>query len=512
MDGVSPHGENRRTPRGPAPTRRAGLRPALLGLGALALAGCATPPRADSEREVQRQVAAVAPAAGQAIDGALGADATAAEARMAALRAQPLTPQSAVEIALLRSPKVGAAFARLGLSRADLIGATRLSNPTLGGVRIGANGDYKTTLDFAFGLGDLMLLPSRRRLGTAEYERAQRQVAQEMLALVADVETAWYSAVSARQVATMRDAVANAAALSAELAQRFHEAGNITLLQLATERAAASQAKLAAAHSAVEARTQRLALLRMIGVGQDPAWTLADTLPKPTPAAADEAALLELAGRQRADLDAARREVALLDDALKVAHRWRLLGEVRLGGEREREASGEVLSGPTLELALPIFDQGQAGIARATARLEGSRAALRELELAVGDDVRTALDRWGTAAVAVEEYEKTLVPAQQTIVAQQQLRQNFMLIGQFELLLGKQQEYDAWQGYLEAIRDYWIARTDLERAIGGALPGAAPAGAPAIGPQDLPGMPEVPDLDRKGPTPAAAADHKESES
>ena len=247
-------------------------------------------------------------------------------------------------------------------------------------------------------------------------------------------------------------------------------------LQLATERAGASQAKLEAARAAVEARTQRLALLRTIGVGQDPAWTLPDTLPKPVPPQADEAALLELAQRQRADLDGARREVALLDDALRVARRWRLLGEVRIGGEREREASGEVLTGPTLELALPIFDQGQAGIARAAARLESSRAALRELELAVGDDVRTALDRWTTAALAVEEYEKTLVPAQQAIVAQQQLRQNFMLVGQFELLLAKQQEYDAWQGYLEAIRDYWIARTDLDRAIGGALPGAAATG------------------------------------
>jgi cobalt-zinc-cadmium efflux system outer membrane protein len=477
----------------------------LLGLGALALAGCATPPRADTERAVRDQVAAVSPAVVQGLDGALAGDAGAAEARVAALRAQPLTPQAAVEIALLRSPRVGAAFARLGLSRADLIGATRLSNPTLGAARLSADAGYRSTIDFALGLGDLLLLPTRRRLGAAGFAQTQRVVAQEMLSLVADVETAWYSAVSARQVATMRDAVANAAALSAELAQRFFEAGNVTPLQLATERAGASQAKIEAVRAAVVARTQRLALLRTIGVAQDPAWTLADTLPKPVAPQADEAALVALGQRQRADLDGARREVALLDDALGVARRWRLLGEVRIGGEREREPDGEVLSGPTLELALPIFDQGQAGIARATAQLEASRAALRDLELAVGNDVRSALDRWTTAAVAVEEYGRTLVPAQQAIVAQQQLRLNFMLVGQFELLLAKQQEYDAWQGYLEAIRDYWIARTDLERAIGGALPGAAAPGAPAIGPQDLPGMPAEPDLDRKRQPPAEPA-------
>ncbi len=497
-------GEARERPTRCGIARHAAPRiPAWIGVGVLALAGCSTPPRAAGEREVQRQVALASAAAGQALDATLTADAAASEARVTSLRAQPLTPAAAVEIALLRSPRVGAAFARLGLSRADLIGATRLPNPTLGGARIGADGAYKTTIDFALGLADLVLLPSRRRLGAAEYARAQRQVTQEMLTLVADVETAWYTAIGARQVATMRDAVAQAAALSAELAQRFFDAGNITPLQLATERAAASQARLEAVRAAVEARTQRLALLRTIGVGQDPAWQLADTLPKPAQPVVDEAALLQLARRQRADLDGSQREVALLDDALQVVRRWRLLGEVRIGGEREREASGEVLSGPTLELALPIFDQGQAGIARAAAQLAASRAALGELELAVGDDVRTALDRWSAAIAAVDEYEKVLVPARQQIVAQQQLRQNFMLIGQFELLLAKQEEYDAWQGYLEAIRDCWIARTDLERAIGGAMPGAAspsPApDSPSIGPQDLPGMPAAPDLDRKAP-------------
>jgi hypothetical protein len=70
-------------------------------------------------------------------------DAAAADTRLAALRARPLTPQAAVEIALLRSPRAGAAFARLGLARADLIGASRPSNPTLGGSRSAPTGSTR---------------------------------------------------------------------------------------------------------------------------------------------------------------------------------------------------------------------------------------------------------------------------------------------------------------------------------------------------------------------------------
>ena len=411
----------------------------------------------------------------------------------------------------MRSPRVGAEFARLGLARADLVGATRLPNPTLGASRLAADGGFRTTIDFALGLGDLLLLPARRRLGAADFERTQRLVAQQMLWLVADVETAWYAAVSARQVATLRDAVANAASLSAELAQRFFDAGNIIELQLVSERAAASQARIDAARAATEARRARLMLLRALGVAPEATWKVPDTLPRPVATPGDAAALLVLATRQRADLDAARREVALLEDALGVARRWRLLGEVRFGGEREREASGETLSGPTLELALPIFDQGQAGIARALGQLDASRAALRDLELSIGVDVRFALDQLETARIAVAEFEKTLVPSQQAVVAQQQLRQNFMLIGQFELLLAKQQEYAAYQGWFEALRDFWVAHTDLQRAIGGALPGTPTETTPTIGPQELPGMPAEPDLygsDRDGP----ALDGKEPQS
>jgi outer membrane protein, heavy metal efflux system len=45
-----------------------------------------------------------------------------------------------------------------------------------------------------------------------------------------------------------------------------------------------------------------------------------------------------------------------------------------------------------------------------------------------------------------------------------------MLIGVFELIQAKTQEYDAYQGYLEAIRDYWLARLDLMRVVGARLP------------------------------------------
>ena len=40
---------------------------------------------------------------------------------------------------------------------------------------------------------------------------------------------------------------------------------------------------------------------------------------------------------------------------------------------------------------------------------------------------------------------------------------------------------NAYREYIEATRDYWIARAELGRAIGGRLPGALTSAAPATG-------------------------------
>ena len=86
-----------------------------------------------------------------------------------------------------------------------------------------------------------------------------------------------------------------------------------------------------------------------------------------------------------------------------------------------------------------------------------------------------------SARAMVDIYREKLLPAREAVVAAQQLRFNFMLIGAFELLQGKREEHDAYQGYLEALSGYWVARAELARAIGGALPSDKNIGKAAVG-------------------------------
>jgi cobalt-zinc-cadmium efflux system outer membrane protein len=52
-----------------------------------------------------------------------------------------------------------------------------------------------------------------------------------------------------------------------------------------------------------------------------------------------------------------------------------------------------------------------------------------------------------------------------------------MLVGAFDVLLAKQQEFDTYGKYLKAVRDYWVIRAELRKAVGGRLPAAASGGS-----------------------------------
>ena len=80
-------------------------------------------------------------------------------------------------------------------------------------------------------------------------------------------------------------------------------------------------------------------------------------------------------------------------------------------------------------------------------------------------DTRTAFGRSQCSQILSRHHP----PLRQRIVDESQLYYNGMLIGVYELLFVKQNQINAGREYIEALRDYWITRSDLERAVGGRL-------------------------------------------
>lgn len=479
------------------------LRSVAVAAAALALAGCASLPSERGYAETHALIDAQRPlpADWSPLDRVATPD----------IPATPMGVDDVVMRAFFHNPRIREAYARLGIGRAELEEARRLANPTFGFARLSPQGGdgAQITRSLSLGLTDLLLLPARKRLAEGELDRLQKSVAGEVLALATEVEVAWYEAVGAAQIAAMRDLVAQAAERSAELAQRFFDAGNINRLQLEQERAAATQARIEALAAGADALRARSALGGLIGLPSGADWRLQTQLPAPRPAAFSADSLIPLALETRLDLAAAKQAVALREDALGVTRRWRWFGTVEVGYEREREIDGGITRGPSVALGLPLFNQGQGAVARAQAELLQARAELDAQVLAVQNAAHLGIERLTVAATIAERYRAELVPRREAIVARMQERVNYMLAGVFELLVSKQQEYDAYQAYLEAVRDYWTARAELRGAVGGRLPDDDQPLSPTVGVEAILPAASAAPMDHSahgGATPATEAD------
>ena len=310
---------------------------------------------------------------------------------------QPLAAADAVRIALVNNPRIRAEYARLGIASADVYDAGRLSNPRFSASALNSSATGaadQVTFGLAQSFSDLLLLRARSRLARGEFARTKQQTAQAILNFVGDVEVAYFRLVGAQQVAAMRAKIAAAAEASAELAARLFDAGNLSARELAQEQGTASMAKLSALQATLDERVAHATVNEILGLGADsPAWQAASELPVPLAPEDALAELLPLAAQSRLDLAAQRSAVALLAESLKLTRRYRYLAAVEVGVETERGTDRSRITGPTLSLELPIFNQGAGKVARAQGLLAQAESTLAVLEITVANKVTLAAER-----------------------------------------------------------------------------------------------------------------------
>jgi cobalt-zinc-cadmium efflux system outer membrane protein len=387
-----------------------------------------------------------------------------------------LTPEAAVQIALLNNPNLQAVYEELGITQADVVEAGLLENPVLfGQARWPDNSGDSTNYEFGITQNFLNILmkPARKKLSAIRFEQVKLRVADEVIRLVAEVRKTYFSALGAQQIRDLRNEITLAAESSFELAQRLYAAGNIGDLDLAKENALYEQARLELANSEATSLDAREHLTRLMGLwGSQIHWSLLGQLPDiPT----DEMPLehLELVAiENRLDLAAEKIEVQALAQALGITIDWRWVGQIEVGVSTERETDRTWVTGPSLAIELPIFNQRQADIARLEAQLRRSQKRLTAQAIDIRSEVRSLRNRLLMQRNVIDHYRRTVLPLREKIVDLTLKEYNYMLIGAFDLLIAKQQEFEAYQKYLEAIRDYWIIRADLQRSLGGRLPEA----------------------------------------
>jgi outer membrane protein TolC len=203
---------------------------------------------------------------------------------------------------------------------------------------------------------------------------------------------------------------------------------------------------------------------------------LPERLPE-LPAEADELPEIERIGMaRRLDVQGAKLASEALARQLGLSRVTRLVNVLELGLVRNSSNEAATQRGWELSLELPLFDWGQARVQRAESQYLQALERVAETAINARSELREAYGNYRSAHAIAQHHRQELVPLRQRIADENLLRYNGMLIGVFELLADTRAQIAGVAAAIDAQRDFWLAKADLDQALLG-KPGLAQAAA-----------------------------------
>jgi len=405
--------------------------------------------------------------------------------RVGELLDKPLTMDAAVQVALWNNRGLQAAYAELGITEAEVVQAGRLPNPGVSFGRVTKGDEIELERGLHVNLARLLALPLVQRVEARRLDQVRTTVAMQVLSLAADTRKAWVQAVAAEESVRYSRQVMLAAEASAELARRMAQVGNFNKLQQAREQGFYADAALNLARAEQQQRATRERLTRLLGLwGAQTAFKLPERLPDLPRQARDLPDVERTALAQRLDVAAARSGVEATARNLGLTRTTRFINVLELGLVRNSSNEAPTQKGWEIGLELPLFDWGDARVARAEGVYMQALHRAAETAINARSEVREAYGAYRSAWDIARHHREEIVPLKARISEENLLRYNGMLIGVFELLADARSQIASVNGAIDALRDFWIAQADLDMALVGkpslsAVIGPAVASGPA---------------------------------
>ena len=388
--------------------------------------------------------------------------------------AQPLSADGAVQIALLNNRSLQATYWSLGIAEADLVQAGRLQNPSFDFKHSQGGGAVVIERTLTFNLVNLLTAPLAARIEAGRYEETKLLVADAAFKVANDTRRAYIDAVAALQSVNYARQVDSSAEASAELGEQMRHAGNWSQLDLARAQAYHAQTEADVIHAGQVAMAAREKLTRLMGLTGPQAsnYVLPDHLPDLPNAAIELADVEPAAMRDRLDIQAATLATQHTAAALGLTRTTRFINVLDLGAVDNSSSGVPAARGYELTLEIPLFDWGDARVARAQASYMQSVNRLAETAINARSEARLSYADYRAAYDLARRYRDHVLPLRKQIADETLLRYNGMLLSVFELLADAREQAVTVNAYIAALKDYWIAQTNLDAALGGRLPAA----------------------------------------
>ena len=393
--------------------------------------------------------------------------AAAAQARVNQLLAEPLTADTAVQLALINNRGLQAALSELGVAEADRVQAGRLRNPGFSFSRLRGGSDVEIDRGVMFDLLGLLTLPIRSDIESRRFEQIKLQTVAEAVGLAADTRKAYFSAVAAQQTVQFMEQVKTSAEAGAELAQGMLRAGNFSKLDQARHQVFYADATTQVARAKHNATATREQLTRLLGLsGTHTAFKLPERLPDLPVEVPDMPNIEAQAMEQRLDVWMIRRDAEATAKALGLTQATAFVNVLDAGYINKSETGKPRANGFEISLELPLFDWNSRS-RKAESLYMAALHRTADVAVRARSEVRSAYSAYRNSYDIAQRYRQEIVPLRKTISDEMLLRYNGMLSSVFELLADAREQAVSVNAAIESQRDFWLAETDLQLAING---------------------------------------------
>ena len=383
---------------------------------------------------------------------------------------------SAIQMLLSQSPQVRIELAQLGIADAQRVQAELISNPhlSIGALKPEDGGRWQLDVGLSQPLLELFTRPLRRQMAEENLLSVQLHLQARLQQLISRAGDAYFAAIAARQHLQVQQQMLDATLARQQLAKSLYHAGNMSensFLYYDNELRRVQQQVKKRERNAQE---KYFELLNMLGMESHHTITLPDQLPALPTEKFSHTDLVKQAQNDRLDIKITTQQLVQLESRRALIREEKGWRDMSVGINAEREFDGATNVGPELEFALPIFNRNQGKLAAIDAQTIKLQAQIAQTLLDGDTEIALALNQMRSAREQLDLISASLLVAEKRVMLSNR-EINFMLGSPFELLNSKRQEIQLAHEYTNELANYWQARTQLELAIGRALPTPAPA-------------------------------------
>jgi outer membrane protein TolC len=386
-----------------------------------------------------------------------------------------LTFAQATRQAVMTDPGMQAALARVRIAMADADQSRLLPNPVLYMVLRWGPGQPQFEVSLAQEIIQVFQIPRRSSAADNRLRQVAADAVTVALDVVADVQERYAVVQTAGRLVPVLQNRRDLVRRLAEVAKSRLDWGEGIRGDVTTLNAQRVELEIMLDEAEHGERSERLRLARLIGEPSGTATWKLDAWQAPDATPMDEQAWIDAALMHRPEVQSIAWHLAALGDdyALAALLPWR---GASIGADIVRDVNQNV--GPSLSTPIPIFDMGQAHLARVTAEQVEARHAMTMAKRKVVENVRLAHLGLAESIVHLARIRNELIPLVQQ--RREQAEQAYRA-GQADVtgLFLAEQELLATQSLaLEFELESSVALIRLQRAVGG-VGVAATVGAPS---------------------------------